>query len=451
MKLRLWPSSLANRTTLIVLLALAIVQAAGLTIYAFDRRDLQRLEEAQAQATRVMGLYRVVILTPPEQRQSMLRALDLPPTETATVADTPPEGDFQAVPVSIQRILRLSQRLVPIPQEQRPREFRLLWDDANHRLITAIRMPNDRWLNVTNEPTPLRPWQSEDFLIAFAGMTAAAALVTLWAARRLTAPLRVLAAAADRLGRDVAAAPMRTDGPSEIAAAAQAFNTMAGRIRRFVQDRTFLITAIGHDLRTPITRLKLRAEFIEDEEMSRKFIADLDELDAMVAATLSFGRDVAGTEPIASLDLPALLRTVLDEAADAAPDYVDQLTYEGPEHLTVHGRPVSIKRAITNLVNNALAYGGSAKIRLWPPHLGSSGLGGMVKVDVADSGPGIPLAEIERVFEPFHRLEGSRSRETGGTGLGLPIARNIARAHGGDVTLANAASGGLIATVLLPV
>jgi signal transduction histidine kinase len=445
MRIRLWPRSLANRTTLIVLLGLAVVQAAGLTIHAMDRIDLQRLEEAQNQATRVMGLYRVVLLTPPEQRQLMLQALDLPPTETATLTDFPPVGDLTPVPVSIQRILRLSLRLVPLPPEQRPHEFRLMWDQANHRVVTAIRMPDEKWLNVTEEPTPPWPWHAPSFLLAFALMTAAAAVLTWWAARRLTAPVRVLAAAAERLGRDVNALPMPVDGPSEVAAAASAFNTMAGRIRRFVQDRTFLLTAIGHDLRTPITRLKLRAEFIDDDEQRRKFIADLDELDAMVSATLSFGRDVAGTEPVSPLDLPALLRTVLDEAADAAPDRAEALAYEGPEHLTVQARPVSIKRAMANLVSNALAYGGSARIRLVPP------AAGMVRVDVADSGPGIPPADIERVFEPFHRLEDSRNRETGGTGLGLPIARNIARAHGGDVTLANQASGGLVATVLLPV
>ena len=443
-RFHVWPRSLASRTAVIVLIGLAIVQAAGLTIHAMDRMDLQRLEEAQNQATRVMGLYRVVLLTPPEQRQLMLEALDLPPTETASLTDRPPTGDLRPVPVSIQRILRLSLRLVPLPPEQRPHEFRLMWDRANHRLVTAIRMPDDRWLDVTEVPQPPRPWHAPSFILAFALMTVAAALLTLWAARRLTAPVRVLAAAAERLGRDVNAPPMAVDGPSEIAAAASAFNTMAARIRRFVQDRTFLVTAIGHDLRTPITRLKLRAEFIEDDEQRRKFIADLDELDAMVSATLSFGRDVAGTEPVSSLDLPALLRTVLDEAADAAPERADVLAYEGPEHLTVQGRPVSIKRAMANLVSNALAYGGSAKIRLRLPH------GGMVQVDVADNGPGIPPADIDRVFEPFHRLEDSRSRETGGTGLGLPIARNIARAHGGDVTLANQASGGLVATVLLP-
>ena len=265
-----------------------------------------------------------------------------------------------------------------------------------------------------------------------------------WAVTRLTAPVRLLGAAADRLGRDVNAAPLSEDGPSEVAAAAAAFNTMAARIRRFVTDRTFLLTAIGHDLRTPITRLKLRAEWMEDEEQRRKMLGDLDELEAMVSATLAFGRDVAGSEPASRLDLPALLRTVLDEAADARPGANVHVGYDGPETLPITGRPVALKRAVANLVANALSYGGAARVVLRPP------ANGVVTVAVEDEGPGIPAPDLDRVFEPFQRLEPSRNRETGGTGLGLPITRNILRAHGGDVTLSNRGGGGLRATITLP-
>ncbi len=168
-----------------------------------------------------------------------------------------------------------------------------------------------------------------DVLLAFVLMTVAAAGLSFWAVRRLTGPVATLAAAAERLGRDVNAAPLPEDGPDEVARAAVAFNTMASRIRRFVQDRTFLLSAIGHDLRTPITRLKLRAEFIDDDELRDKFLADLDELDAMVAATLAFGRDTADAEPAVALDLGSLLRTVLDEAGDARPEAAERLVFEG--------------------------------------------------------------------------------------------------------------------------
>jgi signal transduction histidine kinase len=165
----------------------------------------------------------------------------------------------------------------------------------------------------------------------------------------------------------------------------------------------------------------------------------------MVSATLAFGRDMTIEEPVSSIDLAELARTILDEAADARPESADQVGYAGPDHLPVRVRPVSIKRAITNLVANALNYGGSAHVTIAPPEAGA------VTLLVEDDGPGVPPSELERIFQPFQRMEESRNRETGGMGLGLPIARNILRAHGGDVTLGNRIGGGARATVTLPV
>ena len=311
-------------------------------------------------------------------------------------------------------------------------------------MVVGLLMPSGLWLNVEASIEPVRPWHSPGFLVAFLSMTAAAALLTLWAVRRLTLPVRTLAEAAEALGRDVNAPPLPEAGPLEIATAAAAFNTMAARIRRFVQDRTDMLTAIGHDLRTPITRLKLRAEFMEDEELRRKMLADLDELESMVSATLAFGRDASATEPVSPIDLAELLRTVLDEAGDARPEAVERLAYSGPPHLTVRVRPLLLKRALSNLVTNALTYGSSANVRLIPAFQG------MLRIEIEDDGPGIPANDLDRVFEPFYRVEASRNNETGGVGLGLPIARNILRAHGGDVTLANRQTGGARAVVTLP-
>jgi signal transduction histidine kinase len=206
-----------------------------------------------------------------------------------------------------------------------------------------------------------------------------------------------------------------------------------------------MLTAIGHDLRTPITRLKLRAEFIDDEELRAKILGDLDELETMVSATLAFGRDSQNSEPVSSIDLVELLRTILDETSDAKPESADRLTYHGPPHQTVRARPVALKRALGNLVSNAEIYGGSARVTMEKP------ADGTVQVTIEDDGPGIPPEEMDRVFEPFRRLEQSRNRETGGVGLGLPIARNMLRAHGGDVVLSNRPRGGLKVLVTLPV
>jgi len=443
--LRLWPRSLATRTAVVLLVGLAFVQAAGLTIHAFDRMDVQRLAQARNLTVRVMALYRTVVMTTPDDRELVLREMRRSPGLTAELSKTAPLDPLPEAPPLVQRIMRVNLDLVPMPPKFRPDRILVLDGPKLHQLTIGLRVPDvGEWLNMVADVPPPQPWHSPTFLWAFVLMTLAAAVLTVWAVRRLTAPVRTLAAAAEALGRDVNAPPLPESGPSEIATAAAAFNLMAERIRRFVQDRTEMLTAIGHDLRTPITRLKLRSEFVEDDEVRRKMLADLEELEAMVSATLAFGRDAKTTEPVSSLDLAELLQTVLDEAADARPDAAERLTYEGPPHLTVRARPLSLKRAFANLVSNALSYGGSATVRLVPQERG------MLVVAVEDAGPGIPPAELERVFEPFHRGEPSRSRETGGVGLGLPIARNILRAHGGDVTLANRPTGGVRATATLP-
>ena len=446
MRVRLWPGSLAARTALVLLLGLAIVQVAGLTIHALDRLDVQRLGQARDLAVRVVALYRTIALTDPPRRAAVLAELHRGPDLAPVLGPSPPEVDMPEMPTPEQRLLRVNMNLLPLGGPQlRWREMVIYGGHFWHQAVIGMRLPDGEWLNVKAELEPLRPWHSPTFLASFVLMTVAAAALTLWAVRRLTAPVRTLAEAAEALGRDVNAPPLPENGPTEVATAAVAFNTMAARIRRFVEDRTELLSAIGHDLRTPITRLKLRAEFVEDDEQRGKILADLEELEAMVSATLAFGRDARTTEPVTQLDLAELLRTILDEAGDAKPDVLDRLNYEGPAHLTVQARSLALKRAFVNLVANAVNYGGSARVRL----LNADNR--LVTVEVEDDGPGIPPGELDRVFEPFHRGEPSRNRETGGVGLGLPIARNIMRAHGGDVTITNRPSGGVKATVTFPV
>jgi signal transduction histidine kinase len=175
-------------------------------------------------------------------------------------------------------------------------------------------------------------------------------------------------------------------------------------------------------------------------------LQDLDEMEAMVSATIAFGRIASPNEPVSPLDLAELLRTILDEASDAAPEVAEYLCYEGPDHFTARVRPQAFKRALTNIVSNAIKYGGSASVRLIPPIRGLR----QVKIEVSDKGPGIPPEHMERVMQPFQRLETSRNRETGGVGLGLPIARDITRAHGGELVIANRPEGGARITLTLP-
>lgn len=442
----LWPRSLAGRTALVLLLALTVVQAAGLTIHALDRVDLQRFAQAREISQRAISAWRTVLIAPPDRRAQMLAELELPSGLSATLDDRPlARPELPPMPPPVARLLRFDL-FGASPARFRPREMITAWVGGGPTFAASLRLPSGEWLNLRIHLPPPRPWHSETFLIAFAAMTLAAGLLILWAVRRLTRPVRALAEAAERLGRDVNAPPLPEAGPSEVATAAHAFNTMAARIRRFVGDRTQMLAAIGHDLRTPITRLRLRAEFMDDDEQRRKMLADLDEMEAMVAATLAFARDDAAAEPTVAVDLAALCRTVLDEAADGHPDLAEAIAYQGPERLVAQVRPVAMKRAIANLVGNALGYGMAARLTLSPPEAPARPL----RLAIEDEGPGIPLGELESVFQPFRRLESSRNRETGGTGLGLPIARNIFRAHGGDVVLRNRPGGGLVALATLP-
>jgi signal transduction histidine kinase len=428
---------------LTLLVGLVFVQGTGLTIHALDRIELQRFAELRNIGIRVMSIYRAVVATSTGERPATLKELELGSGVRAALAADPPLAPDLTPPPYLGQI-RVNMNLVPIRAPNRPRQVQIRGTPWSAAIVVALNFPDGGWL-VLQMPVPRpRPWHSPFFLLAFVLMTVAAALLSYWAVQRLTGPVSLLAEAAERLGRDVNAPPLPERGPDEVIRAAAAFNTMAARIRRFVQDRTFLLTAIGHDLRTPITRLKLRAEFIEDDEQRQKFMADLDELDAMVSATLVFGRDTADNEPAVPFDLVALLRTVLDDCADTYPDTAEALSLTGPAHLTVMGRILALKRSFSNLVNNAVKYGCAAHVALKLAE-------GLATVTIEDEGPGLPVDQLERVFEPFYRVEDSRNRETGGTGLGLPIARNILRAHGGDVVIGNRPGGGARAVVTLPV
>lgn len=439
-RLHLWPTSLAGRTFLVLLLGLVAVQTVGLAIHGFDRVDALRLEQMQVTGERMVRVWRALAPVPPSERALVLRDLDLPPGVTATLDDEPLTTPLPPPPF----VGRLpGPQPMRGPQQLRPREMRLSGAEFPGGVVLAMRFFDGGWLNITARLPPPRFWHSPTFMAAFGVMTVAVAFLSFWAVRRLTRPVATLAAAAERLGRDVNAPPLPEDGPREVRQAASAFNTMAQRIQKFVADRTTMLAAIGHDLRTPITRMKLRAEFVDDAELRAKMLADLDEMERMIAATMAFARDEAAAEKPVALDLAALLRTLADEANDVAG--VEVVQVEAPAHLALSARAVALKRALSNLVGNALSYAGSCRVRLATPADGSA------RIVVEDDGPGIPAAELDRVFQPFHRVDPSRSRETGGVGLGLTIARNIFRAHGGDVELANRSPHGLVATVTLPV
>ena len=276
-------------------------------------------------------------------------------------------------------------------------------------------------------------------LAAMVALVVGVILVTLLAVRIATRPLSRLALAAEALGEDLDRPPLAEEGPVEVRRAAAAFNWMQTRLRGLFAERTRILAAISHDLQTPITRLRLRAELMDDEALRDKMLADLAAMQALVEEGLAFaGSTVAPREAAILADLDALAASVVADYTDAG----QPVSLIGRNGRPLRTRPHTLRRLLGNLLDNALKFGGSAEVLLEIAD-------GLPVIVVRDHGPGIPEAELEKVFEPFYRLESSRSRETGGTGLGLAIARQLAHALGAGLSLRNRAEGGLEARVVL--
>lgn len=272
-----------------------------------------------------------------------------------------------------------------------------------------------------------------------------------WATRRITDPLLQFAAAADRLGLDVNAPPLPEHGARELRQASQAFNRMQGRLQRLIRDRTFMLAAISHDLRTILTRLRLRTELMEDEVQQQKVQNDLSQMEIMLHSTLSFAKEESTPEARTAVDLSSLIQSVCDDLVDSG----HRVACDSGDRITLQGQPTALRRAFTNLIENGAIYGQQVNVSVKTYVYASEK---MAVVTIKDRGPGIAPNMREQVFKPFFRLERSRNRETGGTGLGLAVARTVIRRHGGDITLQNyphpdvvgQADGGLMITVQLP-
>jgi len=303
----------------------------------------------------------------------------------------------------------------------------------------GVRQPDGRWRVVEPEsPFGLTPWERE-VLLWFSLSALAMSPVAFVFARRLAAPTRILAEAALRLGRDPEAPPLEVKGSAEIALAVEAFNDMQARLRRYVDDRTAMVAAVAHDLRTPLTRLRFRIESAPEEQRA-KMEADIEQMEEMVAATLAFVRDATRRAERTPLELRSLLESLCDEMAETG---ADTEVVESSGKVVIVGDPMALRRLFSNLLENAVKFGRQARARVFQDE-------DCAIVEIVDDGPGIPATDLERVFEPFYRREPSRNRKTGGIGLGLAVVRSIALAHGGDVTLENGAKGGLTARVQLP-
>lgn len=464
MKLRL-PSSLRGQLLLAVLLALAVAQAFSAAITVMTRTEAVRAAQIGDALDRTAALIFVLDRTPPDLHSNLLRATETPLTQLSIEARPALNADGPG-------LKRARRRLAAALSDTGPRQVRMALTDtsgtqlvkpplprpdhegrARHRpppppgsldpraLAVSTQLANGSWLNAEirfprpDRTLPVLP------LLSFILAAAAIGLALLLTLGRMLGPLHRLAGAAERLGRGEEVGDLPATGPSEMRALTEAFNQMQQRLHRMVNDRTQMLAALGHDLRSPLTALRLRAEMVDDDETRERMLISLAEMGDMVEQTLTYARGVWTREAVETLDVRDLLAGLEADSGDAAARLV---LPDAPVMMRL--RPATIRRALRNLIDNARRYGGNAdavEIALRPGPQS-------VTIEIADRGPGIPEAELPRVFDPFVRLEASRSRETGGTGLGLSIARSIVQAHGGEVTLLNRPGGGLLARVTLP-
>ncbi len=298
------------------------------------------------------------------------------------------------------------------------------------QLMLAVKLDSGQWfvaMVAAPDLAPLAIKQALNFVLVASVLVL---LVLFFQIRKITRPLSALAAAADDIGRGRAVAPLKEEGPADIRDTVAAFNQMNDRLQRFVSDRTRMLAALSHDLRTPITSMRLRLELMDEGEEKQRLLESLNEMQQMSEASLAFVRHSGDVEPTQKTDLTALLESVCDDLQDLGLAVrCDRL-----DSVVMALRPVSVKRALRNLIENAVYYGESARVSLISTH-------GQALITIVDKGPGIDPNEMESVFEPFVRLEQSRNRQTGGMGLGLSIARQVVRTHGGDLSLENLTPG----------
>ena len=438
---RWWRSfdSLRLRTAIVVLFGIAIVHFASLAIYQYSLEEELDLANQARLADQLLSIKRAVLRAPEAERETVAHdfsggSIDAHWAPTA-YATSQASGATQWQGLGD----RLRELAPEIAQDGLVIGADLQSGGDPHLATVSMKLPDESWVNVN-----LVSWQRKlppprSLLVSTSLMAIAAIIASVLLVRWFTRPLTVVANAAQDLYRGRTIVPINETGPREVVELAAAFNDMQRRIGRLIDDRTQALAAVSHDLKTPITRLRFRAEDLSDAEVKAAMTADLVEMEHMIDQTLSFLRGDRSDEEIKPLDVVAILETLSDDASDLGAI----TTLGGASRAIVHGRRVALKRAFSNLVDNALKYGERAEI-------GVTDQEDRVIVTVRDRGPGIEEADIDRALSPFVRLEPSRNQKTGGYGLGLPIAKAIIEGHQGSMTFANHPDGGLVVTVVLP-
>ncbi len=439
--MKFWSKSLRGRLILLLLAALVLAQAVAFLLHLSDRHDYIREINEAITTRRIPAAVELLSAVPASRRPPLAEALSTTWSRLFIAAQPAvgEEGGFTEQARQLAGSLGQADEAVRMGQRTSPSGTAPLPRWSGETFAVAVRLGAEQWLVVER---PLRPALHHAIGPVVLSLTLSALAVlaaVAWLARRITRPLSALTEAADRFGRGDSVAPLTESGPEDLRRTIRAFNAMSGRLQRFIDDRTRMLAAISHDLRTPITALRLRSEMVDDTRTRERMQRSLDEMQRMVEATLQFARAEAVQEAAEPLDLGALVAEVCADVADAG----GSVQWEVAGEVPVLARRVGLARALRNLVDNAVFYGHKAQVTARV-----TAEGALVQVD--DAGPGIPPAERERVFEPFVRLEGSRSMETGGIGLGLATARTTIHAHGGTIRLGESPRGGLRAEVVLP-
>jgi signal transduction histidine kinase len=455
-----FPKSLFGQTLLILLAGLIVSHMAGSWLYTADREQAVRAVGGFATAQRIANLTRLVQESPRESRARIVGALSDQSFRVSLSAEAPSMPDTEddgtvsaAIKDYLVDRLSLGSRVPRVSASPAAGPPFAPWHMMAHgpmmhgfggfgpfrNLQVAIPLTDGQWLTFTTALPTAGPVLSLQFLLSMGIMAAIILAVSVWAVRRVTTPLASLATAAERLGQDMNAPPLPETGTTETRQAARAFNDMQTRLRGLIENRTRLLAAISHDLRTPLTLLRLRAETVENAQERDKMLSTIAEMDSMIGATLQFARDDSANEPRRPTDLASLLHSVVEDMREAGLD----VRMQPAEPLVYECRPAALKRAARNLLHNAVKYGKSGTVEIRQ-------LSRAIEINIDDDGPGIPEQELTRVLEPFYRLDESRSRETGGAGLGLAIVHSIVQSHGGTLALSNRPTGGLRATITLP-
>ncbi|MGH1332017.1 MAG: ATP-binding protein [Paracoccaceae bacterium] len=451
-------NTLRVQLVILVVAALTAAQLISLWFFADERSLAVRAALGFEAAGRAANVARLIEEAPEDLRLSVLRAANSPLVRfdlaSEAIVQHTDHSDGGLVEARIRALLdddysrdirvelhEIEGQILPLPhlsQEMAEMHMAMMRGELSAvEMNLSIAIAGGSWLNVgTRFERPPIQWPVYSML-TFALSAAAILVAIFWfLMTRLTGPLRRLVGAADRLGRgeDITDLPMV--GPTEVRDLTATFNRMQERLTRFVADRTRLLAALGHDLRSPLTAMRVQAEMVDDEETRDSLVASVEEMQSMVEATLTFARGLAGSEEPEHVIIGDFLKALKS-------DMITHFDLEVGPMIEARIRPHALRRALRNVIENADRYGGKTRVTF---HSRSDEF--IIAVD--DSGPGIPAPELERVFDPFFRLEQSRSLETGGHGLGLSIARTIVRAHGGDISLSNRDEGGLRATIAIP-